>query len=170
MRKFILLTLMGILLAAPAMAEIPAPEAQTPAVNTPAADEPAYPPEVPATASGAIDTGQKVVQDAGAKKWFGFSAGVIWLLMFVFKWARKSLDFMQAIPKRILYIAVPLLSVIAMLLARFQGELSWAAALGVLSSGPVVAFANDFFKRGILGKEPETTVRESTLKVPGWAK
>lgn len=109
---------------------------------------------VPVNTSEALDAGKEVVAMAKTKQWFAMSAGIIWLLMFLFKTGRKKLDFMAGIPKRVLWIVLPLLSVAAMLLAKFQGDLSWAGAVGVLTSGPSVAFLNDFVKRGVLNKEP----------------
>jgi hypothetical protein len=158
------IAILGLLMAAPAIA---APDASTKTdavaaakvgakaapASQPAGDVPTDP-KVPKDAGEALDTGKGVVADAKAKQWFAMSAGIIWLLMFLFKTGRKKLDFMKGIPKRVLWIVLPLLSVAAMLLAKFQGDLSWSAAVGVLTSGPAVAFLNDFVKRGLLNKEP----------------
>jgi hypothetical protein len=116
--------------------------------------------KVPSTTTEAIDSGKEMIGFAKEKKWFAFSAGAIWLLMFLFKLGRKKLDFMKGIPKRALWIAVPILSVAAMLLSKFQADLSWGAAFTVLSSGPSVAFLNDLLKRGLLGKEPSPMAGE----------
>jgi hypothetical protein len=150
MKPIILLLL--LLVPFIAFADTPADTAPTsqPAAN---ADGPADP-SVATDTGGAMDQGKQILADAKAKQWFAMSAGIIWLLMFLFKTARKKLTFMQGIPKRVLWIILPLLSVAAMLLAKFQGDLSWAAALSVLTSGPAVAFLNDFVKRGVLNKEP----------------
>lgn len=132
-----------------------APKAAEPKkVADTAAGEPTMPDSVPTDASGAIDAGKKVIEDAKAKKWFAMAAGIIGLLMFGFKTARKKIDAMARIPKRVLWIVVPVLSVAMMLLAKFQDDLSWAAASQVLFSGPSVAFLNDLIKRGVMGKEP----------------
>jgi hypothetical protein len=133
--------------AAPAKAAAEAPVTKAPA-------EPTEPKEVPDDASAAIDAGKQMVEDAKAKKWFAFSAGGIWILMFLFKAGRKNINAMKKIPKRALWIAVPLLSVAAMVLAKLQSDLSWGAAVQVLFSGPSVAFLNDLLKRGIAGKTP----------------
>lgn len=148
---------------APAMKTQPAAKPSQPTIAaktaTPAkdakaaADEPIEPEEVPKDAVSAIDAGKKVIEDGKAKRWFAMSAGIIWLLMFLFKTARKRIDVMKKIPKRVLWIIVPLLSVAAMLAAKFQDDLAWGAAMQVLLSGPSVAFLNDFVKRGIVGKE-----------------
>lgn len=116
--------------------------------------DPYYPDEVAKDFGEALASAKDAVEQASAKKWLGFSAVVIWLLMFVFKTARKSFDFMKGIPKRVLWILVPLLSIAAMLLAKLQADLSWGAAVEVLLSGPVAAFANDLVKRGILDRDP----------------
>lgn len=130
--------------------DTPSPASQ-PAAGT---DEPKDPKEVPTDASGAIDLGKQVIEHGKAKQWFAMSAGIIWLVMFLFKTLRKKIDAMKKIPKRVLWIIVPLLSVAAMILAKLQADLSWGAAVAVLFSGPSVAFLNDFLKRGILNKEP----------------
>lgn len=111
-------------------------------------------PNVPETGEEALEGGKQLVDLAKTKQWFALSAGVIWLLMFAFKWARKNVSLLKRIPKRALWITLPILSVIAMLLAKLQGDLTWTAALGVLLSGPSVAFLNDLVKRGILNQEP----------------
>lgn len=154
---------LGLLMAAPALAAPDASgktdaavvkvDAKAPASQPATADEPTDP-NVPKDAGEALDKGKQVVADAKAKQWFAMSAGIIWLLMFLFKTMRKKIDAMKNIPKRVLWIVLPLLSVAAMLLAKFQGDLSWGAAVGVLTSGPAVAFLNDFVKRGLLNKEP----------------
>ena len=115
-----------------------------------------FDPNIPKSASDALDKGKEALSLAKEKQWFAFSAGVIWLLMSLFKIARKNVWFMKEIPKRFLWIILPLLSISAMLLARFQGDLSWGAAVGVMTSGPAVAFLNDFVKRGLLNKEPSS--------------
>ena len=115
-----------------------------------------FDPNIPKSASDALDKGKEALSLAKEKQWFAFSAGVIWLLMSLFKIARKNVWFMKEIPKRVLWIILPLLSISAMLLAKFQGDLSWGAAVGVMTSGPAVAFLNDFVKRGLLNKEPSS--------------
>jgi hypothetical protein len=108
----------------------------------------------PKTVDEAISTGKQIAELAKTKQWFAMSAGVIWLFMFLFKLGRKKVSFMKKIPKRALWVMVPVLSVAAMVLTKLQTDLSWSAAVTVLSSGPSVAFLNDLLKRGILGKEP----------------
>lgn len=120
-------------------------------------DEPKDSPEVPGGAAGAFDAGKKLVELAKAKQWLGFAAGGIWLAMFLFKLGRKNLDFMKGIPKRVLWILVPTLSVGAMVLAKLQADLSWGSAWIVLAGGPAVAFLNDLVKRGIMNKKPSET-------------
>lgn len=159
MKRAVLLAAFGLLLASGAYA---APDAGTKtdakvmattgAASQPA--EPAMPKEVAKDAGQAIDQGKGLIEFAKAKQWFAFSAGAIWLLMFLFKLGRTYVGFMQKIPKRVLWIVVPVLSVVAMLLAKFQGDLSWGAAIAVLTSGPSAAFLNDFVKRGLLNQEP----------------
>lgn len=125
--------------------------------SQPVAD-PAMPPDVPKTPGEAMTAAKDLLDMAKAKQWFGFSAGAIWLFMFLFKFGRKNLDFMKKIPKRALWIMVPILSIAAMVLSKLQADLSWGAAFAVLFSGPSVAFLNDMVKRGVMGKEPASPV------------
>lgn len=154
-----ILFLLAALLAAPAAmaddAKVTTDGAVT-VVDGGAASQPAAEPTDPnvPTTDNALDKGKQLVELAKAKQWFAFSAGTIWLLMFLFKLGRKKLAFMSKIPKRVLWIILPLLSVAAMVLAKLQADLSWGAAFGVATSGPAVAFLNDFVKRGLLNKEP----------------
>ena len=113
------------------------------------------PKEAPKDAKEAVKMGQEAISMTKAGNWFGFSSLAIWILMFLL----KVFGLFQKIGKRWAYIIVPVLSVAAMLLAKFAGDLSWTAALAVLTSGPVAALANDFVKRGVLGKEPKTPVK-----------
>lgn len=145
-------------------------KASTATAKVPPAPDPNYPKEVPDDVGGAISKGGDLLIDAKAKKWFAFSAGIIWLIMFLFKWGRKTFEFMQAIPKRAMWVIVPVLSMIGMFLAHFQGNVSWEAAITIATSGPFVAYLNDFLKRGVMGKEPASTIRGPALKIPEWAK
>lgn len=120
--------------------------------------DPSLPATVPADGAEAFDAAKGLVENVKAKEWFAFSAGIIWLIMFLLKVGRKSVGFMKKMPKRVLWIVVPILSIVAMVLAKLQGDLSWGAAVGVLFSGPSAAFFNDFVKRGVLGKEPSSGV------------
>lgn len=125
---------------------------------TSAASGPLASENVPDSPSGAVELGKKAAAQLRAKQWFAMSASIIWLLMFVFKTLRKTVPLMQRIPKRVLWIIVPCLSIAAMVLAKLEGDLSWDGALAVLLSGPAVAFSNDLVKRGLLGREPTTAV------------
>ena len=113
---------------------------------------------VPESPSGAVELGKKAAAQFRAKQWFALCASIIWLLMFGFKTLRKTVPVMRRIPKRVLWIIVPLLSIAAMVVAKLQGDLSWDGALAVLLSGPAVAFGNDLVKRGLLGWEPTSAV------------
>lgn len=168
-RTATLMLIVGLLLSAPAFA---APDAAAPATKAPATKvvpaakaapasqpvEPKMPAEVPKDAGEAMDAAKQVLEHGRAKQWFAMSAGAIWLLMFLFKLGRKNLSFLKKVPRRALWIAVPVLSVAAMVLSKLQADLSWGAALAVLFSGPSVAFLNDLVKRGLLGKEPTSPV------------
>lgn len=152
---------LGLALSAPAFANDATPakkadaavkvDAKATATSQPAADV-KMPDQVPKDAGEAIDKGKEIIEFAKAKNWWGMSAAIIWLLMFVL----KLVGLFKKIGKRWAYIIVPVLSVAAMLLSKFAGDLSWGAAVAVLTSGPTAALLNDFVKRGILNKEPST--------------
>lgn len=117
-------------------------------------DEVAVPKEVPKSGIGALAKGAEVLDLAKAGKYFSMAAGGIWILMFIIKLGRKHLKFMQGMSRRWLYILVAVLTFLAMLFTKLQTNLSWNAALLVLTSGPFVAFLNDLIKRGVFGKLP----------------
>lgn len=108
------------------------------------------PTQVPSDASAAIDLAKNTFRAGATKSWWLMSAGIIWLLMFIL----KLVKLFKKMGKRWAYITVGFLSMAAMLLAKFGGGVSWEAAIAVLTSGPFMAFANDFIKRGILNKTP----------------
>jgi hypothetical protein len=111
---------------------------------------------VPDSPEEAMQMAQKGVEYVKAKNWWGLSAIAIFIAMFVM----KAAGLFKKIGKRWAYIVVPSLSLIAMVLAKFAGGLSWAAAAAVLTSGPAMAVLNDFVKRGVMGKEPTTPVKK----------
>jgi len=172
--KVLILTIGIALCSVPAVAQ--AVDAGAPTTKAPAAKvddakkvaleandlEVPVPPEVPTDAASAMSMAKKLIEQAKAKRWLGFSAGAIWLFMFLFKLGRKNWSLMQKIPKRVLWIVVPLLSVGAMVLAKLQADLSWGAAWVVITSGPSVAFLNDLIKRGVMGKEPSPVNGDGT--------
>lgn len=110
---------------------------------------------VPDSPEEAMQMAQKGVEYAKAKNWWGLSAIVIFVSMFVMKTA----GLFKKIGKRWAYIIVPSLSLVAMVLAKFAGGLSWAAAAAVLTSGPAMAVLNDLVKRGFMGKDPATPMK-----------
>jgi hypothetical protein len=114
-------------------------------------------PGPPATTEDAVALAKDTFSAGKAKNWWLVSAGVIWLVMFGLKLA----GLFKKMGKRWAYIVVGVLSMAAMLTAKFGAGASWERAIAVMTSGPFVAFANDFFKRGILGKEPATSVGKS---------
>lgn len=119
--------------------------------------QPNMPNEVPENVEEAMQMAQKGIDYLKAKNWWGFSAVAIFILMFILKIAKVF----EKIGKRWAYVIVPGLSLIAMLLAKFAGDLSWGAAVAVLTSGPAMAALSDLVKRGILGKEHKTPVKPS---------
>lgn len=134
---------------APAASQPVAPKAASAAAPV---DLPAPVPGEPTSAEEAIKDAAQVVAHAKARDWFSFSALIIFLVMF----SLKALGLFTKIGKRWAYLILPVLGVAAMLLAKFAGGVSWAAAWVVLTSAPVAGLINDFFKRGVMGKDPET--------------
>lgn len=116
----------------------------------------AMPDGVPDSPEDALAMAQKGVEYVKAKNWWGMSAILIFIAMFVM----KTVGVFKKIGKRWAYIVVPSLSLVAMVLAKFAGGLSWAAAAAVLTSGPAMAVLNDLVKRGVMGKEPTTPVKK----------
>jgi hypothetical protein len=111
----------------------------------------------PATTKEAIDDASKLFNYAKAKNWFGFSSLAILIVMF----ALRNFGLWKKIGKRWAYVAIPLFSISAALLAKFEGGVSWDAVWVVLSSGPCAAILSDFVRRGILGIEPTTPMNPS---------
>ena len=97
---------------------------------------------------------QHGIEFAKAKNWWGLSAICIFVLMFIL----KLTGVFKKVGKRWAYVIVPALSIVAMLLTKFAGGLSWGAAIAVLTSGPAMAALSDLVKRGIMGKEHKTPV------------
>lgn len=127
--------------------------ASTPAA-APAATQPVAPTAPPATAAEAVEQAKVGVAFIKARNWFGVSAVAIFVLMFIL----TLTPLFTAIGKRWSYILNGVLSLGAMLLAKFAGGVSWEAAWLVLTSGPAAGALSDLFKRGIMGWEPTTTV------------
>jgi hypothetical protein len=118
------------------------------------AEEITLPPQVPKNVDEALGMARDGFNAGKAKNWWGMSAIGIWLLMFIL----KLFKVFKKIGKRWAYILVPALSIVAMLLSKFAGDLSWAGAIAILTSGPTVALLNDMVKRGVLAKEHQTPV------------
>lgn len=156
MRPLFLLILLSILCTAIPSAADTSPATTTVATQTSpgTVEVPKVPGEI-ATSAEAVDRVQTGISFVKARNWWGLSSIVIWVLMFILK-LTKLFD---KIGKRWAYIIVPVLGVTAMLLSAFVGGVSWNTAWLVLTSAPVAALANDFFKRGLLGQEPTTTIK-----------
>lgn len=154
---------------APVKPAAPAPAAAAPAAPKAAAapaSQPVVPIASPTTAGEAIEQVQTGIAFAKARNWFGLSAVAIFLIMF----GLKLTSLYDKLGKRWSYIISAVLSVAAMLLAKFAGGVSWEAAWVVLTSGPAMGALSDLVKRGILAKEPETpltpTPAASTVTPP----
>lgn len=144
---------------APVKPATPAPAAAAPVPTAPKAAAPASQPVVPTapptTAGEAIEQVQTGIAFVKARNWWGVSAIAIFLIMFGLKFTTLY----DKMGKRAAYIISAVLSVAAMLLARFAGGVSWEAAWVVLTSGPAMGALSDLVKRGILGREPETPIK-----------
>lgn len=112
------------------------------------------PARVPTDVGGAITLAKDTFKAGKAKNWWLMSAGIIWIIMFLL----KLFKLFKKMGKRWAYLTVAGLSMAAMLTAKFGAGVSWEAAVAVLTSGPFMAFGNDFVKRGILGREPSSSV------------
>jgi hypothetical protein len=102
------------------------------------------PNKVPASPGEAVGLAKDVFKAGKAKNWWLMSAGAIWLIMFGLKMAKLF----KKMGKRWAYITVAGLSMASMLAAKFGGGVSWEAAIAIMTSGPFMAFANDFVRRG----------------------
>lgn len=139
-------------------APAPAPAQPVTKVTQPVvtvAAQPQPPASAPTTVTGAIDTAKQGVEFAKTRNWFGLSACVIFIVMFVL----NAVKLFDKIGKRWAYIILPVLGVAAMLLSKFAGGLSWEAAIAVLTSAPCTGLLWDFVKRGILAQEPSTPMK-----------
>jgi len=130
------------------------PVATVPAASQPAVATPQVPGELQ-TAAQAVEAAKQGIEFAKAKNWWGLSSIVIFILMFIL----NAVKLFDKIGKRWAYIILPVLGVAAMLLAKFAGNLSWGAAITVLTSAPCMGLAWDFVKRGILAQEATTPMK-----------
>jgi hypothetical protein len=162
-RNIVFAALLSSILCAGALAEEIKPAAKTalpvvrvtqPVVPQPiAASQPVI--AEPKTASEAVDTAKQGFEFAKVRNWFGLSACVIFILMFVL----NAVKVWEKVGKRFAYLLMPVLGVGAMLLSRFAGGLSWEAAVTVLTSAPCTGLLWDFVKRGILAQEATTPMK-----------
>lgn len=104
------------------------------------------PPE-PVDARTVIKQGKELIIAAKSGKWWYFSAILIMLAMFIM----KSIKILESIG-RWKYIIVPTLSIIAALLAAFQGGVSLEHAVGVFTTGWSTGMLEELINHGILGK------------------
>jgi hypothetical protein len=153
----------GLALSAPAFADDVKPatkvEVKAPAsapASQPVVEDVKLPEGAPQNLEEAMESAKEGIAFAKAKNWWGMSAVVIFILMFVL----KAVGVFKKVGKRWAYVIVPGLSVVAMLLAKFAGGVSWGAAVTVLTSGPAMAALTDLVKRGVLGKEHSTPVKK----------
>jgi hypothetical protein len=102
-------------------------------------------------AKTAIEQGKSLIIAAKSGKWWYFSAILIMLAMFIM----KGLKILENIG-RWKYIIVPTLSVIAALLASFQGGVSIEHAVGVFTTGWATGMLEELWNHGILGKPHNT--------------
>jgi len=102
--------------------------------------EPQSPTEAVSAVKGAVAAAQQ-------GQWWYCSAAAVFVLMFILKMAG-----LLAKMGRWKHVIVPVLSVAAMLLARFQGGVSWEAAIAVLTSAASTAALEEAWSHGILQK------------------
>jgi hypothetical protein len=104
------------------------------------------PPE-PVDAKTVIKQGKELIVAAKSGKWWYFSAILIMIVMFIM----KGIKILEGIG-RWKYIIVPTLSIIAALLAAFQGGVSLEHAVGVFTTGWSTGMLEELINHGILGK------------------
>lgn len=115
----------------------------------------ALPVGTPGDMSEAVDKVKDIISLGKAKNFWGMSAGIIFVVMFIL----KLFNLFKYIGKRWSYVIVGVLSVAAMLLTKFAAGVSWEGAILVLTSGPSMGYLSDLVKRGILGQEPSTPMK-----------
>jgi hypothetical protein len=122
-------------------------------VPSKAAAEKDAPPVPPVTdAKGALDVGKGAVEAAKDGRWWYFSALAVTLLLFLLKiLGTKLWDFWPKMG-RWRYIIPPVLSIVAALLATFQGGVSVEAAIGVFTSSYATSSLQELWEHGLLGK------------------
>jgi hypothetical protein len=104
-------------------------------------------PAEPKDLGEAVEVGKDAVAAAKAGLWWYFAALAITVIMFALK-RFKVLAKMG----RWKYVLVPVMSILAALLAAFQGGVSVAVAIGVLTSGMATSKIQELIEHGILGK------------------
>lgn len=105
-----------------------------------------------------LKTGQDIVSAIKSKSWWSLSALIAFMLMFLWKKAGVMFGFREKLGKRVDYIVLGALGLVAMFLSKFIGNVSWAGAVSVLTEVTFMGFLVDFVKRGVMGVEIKTTI------------
>lgn len=108
-------------------------------------------PAEPKDVGEAIELGKKAVEAAKGGLWWYFSALVIMVLMFLAKFIGTKMGWWVKLG-RWRYVIVPVLSIVAALLAAFQGGVTMAVAIGVLGSSMATGKLQELWEHGIMGK------------------
>jgi hypothetical protein len=128
--------------SAPAAATKSAPAASASSKEAPAE---------PKDAKEAIELGKQAVEAAKGGLWWYFAALVIMVLMFLAKFIGTKMGWWTKLG-RWRYVIVPVLSIVASLLAAFQGGVSLAVAIGVLGSSMATGKLQELWEHGFMGK------------------
>ncbi len=107
--------------------------------------------KTPDGAKEAIGSAKDAFAAAKSGKWWYFSALAITILMFFLKLIGGFVGFWEKLG-RWRYIIAPTLSILAALLATFQGGVSFEAAIAVFTSSYATASLQELWEHGILGK------------------
>lgn len=99
----------------------------------------------------AIEVGKQAVEAAKSGLWWYFSALVILVVMFLLKFIGSKMGWWVKLG-RWRYVILPVLSIVAALLAAFQGGVTLAIAIGVLGSSMSMGKLQELWEHGIMGK------------------
>lgn len=105
----------------------------------------------PETVEETLGSVKNAVSAAKTGKWWYFSALAITILLFLLKFVGKKVGFWPKLG-RWRYVLAPVLSIVAALLAAFQGGVSLDVALGVFTSSYATSSLQELYEHGILGK------------------
>lgn len=108
-------------------------------------------PQAIETADQALVAALAALQAAQGRQWWLLAGLAVSLLMFLIKLVLQKKGLWDKLGKW-KYALVPIMSVLATLLAAFQGGVSWATALGVFTSSNTMATLQVLYDRVLMGR------------------